>query len=491
MATDQTYVNPNANYYGTTPGASFNNATPVGVNTTNGVADYRVGNLVQTPSPVISNAVAEGNVRQSVAGLQAERERANQEIQNQALARQQAIIDAINTQFGAKAQRVQQLGEQSLASQRSINLRAGLGGSDFGAQAKGEVRAKTSQELAGVDAERTRAIQEAVTGIENLTLKQQEAARLNRQEDATYRKEIQDDASKTLDNLQKGGTTLEKLRLPENVDAYNALKNAGVSDIEIDARLKPAAIKYNWNVLADGRVMRTSEDGTHEFFNAPPNLNPSAKLDYKEGIGLVQETPKLDANGNIIGFDVELLMKPGQKEMTAYEQAKLEEDKRQFGLEYGLKAGTTPGTSKPLDQINLVKSSLEKAKTLAGASGRSGARKAAESWFIGSTDYTNLVAETNTLRTNVLTMMTDPGIKKFFGPQMSNADVQLMTSAGTTLNPELQSPENMKTELTRLSELMTRAEKAVREGLAAEGKTPGQTPSTGATSSGNSYTITP
>jgi len=126
-------------------------------------------------------------------------------------------------------------------------------------------------------------------------------------------------------------------------------------------------------------------------------------------------------------------------------------------------------TQKSMDQINLVKSSLARAKQLSGASGRSGVRKAAEAWFIGSTDYTNLVAETNTLRTNVLTLMTDPTIKKFFGPQMSNADVQLMTSAGTTLNPELQNKDNMVAELGRLSDLIDRAEKAVQQGVSSGG----------------------
>jgi hypothetical protein len=72
------------------------------------------------------------------------------------------------------------------------------------------------------------------------------------------------------------------------------------------------------------------------------------------------------------------------------------------------------------------------------------------------------VAETNTLRTNVLTMMTDPAIKKFFGPQMSNADVQLMTSAGTTLNPELQSPEKLKSELLRLQDFVNRAKESLK-----------------------------
>lgn len=124
---------------------------------------------------------------------------------------------------------------------------------------------------------------------------------------------------------------------------------------------------------------------------------------------------------------------------------------------------TTPEQTKKSEaQIDLVLSSLSNAEKLAGAAGRSGLRKGAENLLVGSTDFTNLVAETNTLRTNVLTMMTDPAIKKFFGPQMSNADVQLMTSAGTTLNPELQDPKSLKAELARLKDFATRAKAAVQ-----------------------------
>lgn len=123
--------------------------------------------------------------------------------------------------------------------------------------------------------------------------------------------------------------------------------------------------------------------------------------------------------------------------------------------------GTQAGVQKGKDQVNLVLSSLTSAGKLAGASGQSGLKRAIGSFLYGSTDYNRLVAETNTLRTNVLTMMTDPSIKKFFGPQMSNADVQLMTAAGTTLNPELQSPEDMKSELARLKDLTLRAGLAV------------------------------
>lgn len=177
-------------------------------------------------------------------------------------------------------------------------------------------------------------------------------------------------------------------------------------------------------------------------------------------------------------FDVKQV---GEAETRALAAKKFNEDVRQYGMDYALKKreadakavetakANTTDPAKAMDQINLVKSSLARATQIAGASGRSGIRKTVEGVLVGATDYTNLVAETNTLRTNVLTMMTDPTIKKFFGPQMSNADVQLMTSAGTTLNPELQSPENMKSELIRLGDLVARAEAAVVRGTTGGG----------------------
>ena len=58
-------------------------------------------------------------------------------------------------------------------------------------------------------------------------------------------------------------------------------------------------------------------------------------------------------------------------------------------------------------------------------------------------------------------MQTDPNIKKFFGPQMSNADVQLMTAAGTTVNPEMQSPALLKQEVERIKDLTIRARQSL------------------------------
>jgi hypothetical protein len=89
--------------------------------------------------------------------------------------------------------------------------------------------------------------------------------------------------------------------------------------------------------------------------------------------------------------------------------------------------------------------------------------------LVGDTKFRHLEALTNTLKTNILTLATDPSIKKFFGPQMSNADVLLMTSAGTTLNPAANSPAQMKSEIQRLDNLFNRMLTAVKTGTTGSG----------------------
>lgn len=109
------------------------------------------------------------------------------------------------------------------------------------------------------------------------------------------------------------------------------------------------------------------------------------------------------------------------------------------------------------NQIATAFAALQSAKQLASAAGRGRSwLESVKQGLVGATDYTNLESYANTLRTSILSLATDPEIKRFFGPQMSNADVQLMTSAGTALNPELMGPAQFAAELTRLEEVLTR-----------------------------------
>ena len=120
-------------------------------------------------------------------------------------------------------------------------------------------------------------------------------------------------------------------------------------------------------------------------------------------------------------------------------------------------------TQKTVEQLSFLKSTAQKASDLSSASGASGFSKFVGDTLVGDTKFRQLEALTNTLKVNVLSLMTDPTIKKFFGPQMSNADVALMTSAGTTLNPDANTPEQMKSEIKRLQDLFNRMESAVNQ----------------------------
>lgn len=126
--------------------------------------------------------------------------------------------------------------------------------------------------------------------------------------------------------------------------------------------------------------------------------------------------------------------------------------------------GAPDQVQKSLDQIKFLRDTAAEATKLSSAAGASGVSKFLGDTFVGDTEYRQLEALTNTLKTNVLSLMTDPGIKKFFGPQMSNADVLLMTSAGTTLNPSANTGTQMKNELKRLDDLFNRMQTAVNMG---------------------------
>lgn len=101
-------------------------------------------------------------------------------------------------------------------------------------------------------------------------------------------------------------------------------------------------------------------------------------------------------------------------------------------------------------KVKFVQDTIQNALEVANAAGRSGGRRAVERLLVGSTDFTRLEAFTDTIKTNVLAMVGDPDVKKFFGPQMTEADVRMMTSVETALNAENLSPQDITTELKRL-----------------------------------------
>lgn len=120
-------------------------------------------------------------------------------------------------------------------------------------------------------------------------------------------------------------------------------------------------------------------------------------------------------------------------------------------------------TSKTADQLAFLRTTIQDSNTLSGASGK-GIWDRFAGWVKGSSKYNQLESKVDTLKTNILTLNTDPTIRKFFGPQMTNRDVELMTSAGTTLNTEKNTPDQLTQELQRYDDLLARMQSAIKQG---------------------------
>lgn len=121
-----------------------------------------------------------------------------------------------------------------------------------------------------------------------------------------------------------------------------------------------------------------------------------------------------------------------------------------------------------LSNLTWLVDTAEKAVNNSKKAGISNFRQWRQETFRGATPFTELQANADSLKTNLLTMAVDPAVKKFFGPQMSEADVRMMMAGGTTLDPKRQSEEEFKAEAQRVLNFMQRAKKAVEDGIKAE-----------------------
>ena len=134
-------------------------------------------------------------------------------------------------------------------------------------------------------------------------------------------------------------------------------------------------------------------------------------------------------------------------------------------------SGSPEVAQKSLDQFNFLKKTIGEAKDLVDATGPNWITQGLGNILIGNTRVKQLQNKIDSLKTNLLTLNTDPNVKKFFGPQMSNKDTELMLSAGSTLNAYDSSEKANAQELVRYESLINRMEKAVREGLGQELRT--------------------
>lgn len=252
-------------------------------------------------------------------------------------------------------------------------------------------------------------------------------------------------------------------------------KGMALESANIQMQIEDKIYQRKRDIISDARLLRQDQQDSFASFVSLASQSGISKDSFdKQTLDLINKQSQMTGIPaqlyiNALDAIYNDKLASGLNPTSDYTNWQLAGGQAGTGLTFAEWQGKTGANSpetaqKATDTLALVKTALTNAKALAGASGRSAARKTAESWFIGATDYTKLEAETNTLRTNVLTLMSDPDIKKFFGPQMSEADVRLMTAAGTTLNPELQGPKELTDELIRLETLINRMSASVGGG---------------------------
>lgn len=373
--------------------------------------------------------------------------------QNQALNAMQAEINATNEIYAKKLQAAQLEGQGRLGSEGAIQARRGLLGSDFGAAQTQDIRNMNTDVNNAIGAELSAKLSEIMGQARTVGSEKYAAAAKAKKEglDAYLadiggrvenNKKIAQDRAKHFMTLGVDPNTIDKTALESIAKAAGVTSSSILSSYkdEQDAQKKSDLVTKK----AEAEINKYATDQA----NATRQFNENVRQFGMEYALKKQELDKKQSEDQ--------LLTPA--EATA------------AGLPYGsskndLKNKTNnPDLSQKQSQINAIRDAAKNVGELAYKSGSNTAWEKLKQNVGGATAYSNLVAEANTLRTRALTLLTDPGTKKFFGPAMSNADVQFMMSGGTPINPELQTPEKMKSSLTALMKAVDEVEANMKKG---------------------------
>lgn len=370
-----------------------------------------------------------------------------QNIRDRERARVQAQIDAVTEASEIELADARQRGASRLGRNRALAANTGeLGNPNYDRRAV-EVEGINTKERRAIEADRSAKIGQILGTVDeraaSIIEKYKTEARTNADKFVQYLADVATQSRTDMLALATAGAELSvdqrnKLIEQTGYDAetfdqlYQSMRIAN-SDEYINKN-NPEIIGNQAVFFKQSRDPKTGKISlTTEKVDLPENT---------AGAGIKQIVPRDD--GIYVIYDDGSYKKMG--EATTSEKKRIAE-----GTE-GDMSGTTIQS-----QFSAAQEALKNARALSNAAGRG------RSWLeqkkqgiFGATDYTNLEAYANTLRTNVLALATDPNVKKFFGPQMSNADVQLLTAAGTSLNPELQGPDAFGKELDNLEKLFTR-----------------------------------
>lgn len=366
-------------------------------------------------------------------------------IRKEALANFQAEIDATNALYANKLARAKVEGANRLGQSGAIQARRGLLGSTFG-EAQTNVVSGANEEVYGsIENERNSrvlALQDKAREYADTNLEAKRKAKIEGLD--SYIKYLSEEGARKTTNAQKVAAELLAAQIaPEQVNPdvlQDTAKNYGVTTDAIKA--------------AYTQLKKTKEDA-----------DKAAAL--KDAYSLKPGETRYDATGKVLSA---LPVTPKTPEEIAMDKAELAYKNSQTAVnlanvqkaqkELADSKKTATSASEQVNHLQFLRETVADAKKIASAAGQSLISRGIGNTLIGDTNYNQLGQYADTLRTNLLTLATDPDIKKFFGPQMSNADVRMMQSAATIMSNETQ-PEVLKRELDRIDELFTRLQNGI------------------------------
>lgn len=347
----------------------------------------------------------------------------------------QRQINASNALYAEKLRQAKVAGEARLGGTMARNQSRGAVGGSFGSAAV-ETEQFANQDIYNTIEQEKAAAEGAIrAGISNLAKKYYEDKRSAAE--AGYKERIAFKKSEGEYGDAQANAAVEYLiannSTPESITDKDA-KDAGTT-LE---KIKKAFLvkKYETTQAETKRKQEITDKQAEEQFKAD--------LKAKEGFALSEGQVRYDSNGKRIAFNPKTY-----KDDT-------------------LSASGTPltaeGKQSKLNQLTNLKNLATKVESLADRSGSDTLWEGIKKNVGGATSYSNLVAQTNSLRVQAMTVLADPNNKKFFGPAMSNADVQLMMAGGNPINPELQTPEEMRESLANLVKAVDEIETNIKNG---------------------------
>lgn len=365
----------------------------------------------------------------------------------------QRQIDASNALYAQKLREAKIVGEARLGATRSGELSRGTVGGNVATAATDVTTNVNTGEYNQIEQERAMAEANVRSTIEKLAQDRYDKKSLamsgNVKDYVEYVKGKKEDDRK---NAEDVANALIANGVDPSVLTKEQIKNAGTSLTEIK---NAYAVKQYAAKKADDEAKKKITDA-----------DAVRAAEQADRIALEKEKATIEANKPVNLSEGQAMYRTnpttGKVERVAYNPKTYAPEKTP-GTESVIPL-TEEGKTQKLNQLTNIKNLVAKVESLADRSGSDTAWEKLKQGTIGATGYTNLVAQTNALRVQAMTVLADPNNKKFFGPAMSNADVQLMMAGGNPMNPQLQTPAELKASLTNLLTAVNEIENNIKTG---------------------------